>query len=73
MSKIKGKHPPPITCPSLLHEIVTNFFPQNVNTVNLPIVQVDPIEIRMVSGKEVLAAATNLAENGLDGISFRQQ
>lgn len=49
MNNIKGKHSPPINCPSLLHRIVMNPFSQNVNTHSLPIVQVDPAEIPILS------------------------
>lgn len=35
MLKVKDKRSPPLSCLNLLHEIVTNLFPQNVSTAKL--------------------------------------
>lgn len=49
MCKIKDKRSQSITRPNLLDESVMKLFPQNVNTGILPIVQVDIVDIRIVS------------------------
>ena len=71
ISKVKGKRSPPISSRTLLDEIVTDLFPQNVSTANLPTVEIDTSEVPMVSEKEVLEAADKIVGNktpGLDSI-----
>ena len=72
ISKVKGKRSPPISSRTLLDEIVTDLFPQNVSTANLPTVEIGTAEVPMVSEKEVLEAADKIVGNkapGLDSIS----
>lgn len=57
-----------ITCPYILHEMVTNLFLQTVFITNFPIVQVDPIDVPMVSEDELLEATKKVRENLVPGL-----
>ncbi|CAD7089980.1 unnamed protein product [Hermetia illucens] len=59
----------------LLRDIIGTLFPQVSRESNLPTVQTDPGEIPEVTTKEVLEAATKIAENkatGLNGIPNKE-
>lgn len=68
MNGVTSESKSKITCPYILHEMVTNPFLQTVFITNLPIVQVDPIDVPMVSEDVLLEATKKVRENLVPGL-----
>lgn len=73
MKKLKSQHPPEITCPEMLKKIVRTLFPQDTDTIPLPLnpVGTDREEVEPPTSGELMEIAKGIGDRkapGIDGI-----